>query len=101
MRLTSTLIAAVSTVQASDQWDKCEEIRKCNCDADSCLETAWEADCWMSTGSEGFFNGELSDKWNGNINYNIKNHPRLGFKQFQEKFPYSILLIPNRVSKIS
>ena len=78
MRLTANLIAAVSiAVQASDQWNKCEEIRKCDCDATQCKEDGWSADCWMSTGQERFSNGEPSGKWVGNIQYTkLRNHPR-------------------------
>ena len=77
MRLTAILIGAVSTVQAG-QWDKCEEIRKCNCvPGVHCPETPFDGDCWMSTGSERSSNGEPSGKWTGNILYHkIKDHPR-------------------------
>ena len=74
MRLTAILIGAVSTtVQAQSQWHKCEEIRKCNIPD----ETGWDADCWMSTGSEMFSNGEPNGRWVGNIQYTkLRNHPR-------------------------
>ena len=62
MRLAAILIGAVSTVQAG-QWDKCEEIRMCNCvPGGDCPETPFEGDCWMSTGSERTSNGEPSGK---------------------------------------
>ena len=79
MTLTANLIAAVSiAVQASptlpsDQWDKCEEIRKCDLN----VETGFSADCWMSTVQEIFSDGEPSGRWVGNIQYTkIRNHPR-------------------------
>ena len=77
MRLTAILIGAVSTVQAG-QWDKCEEIRKCNCvPGVQCQETPFDGDCWMSTGFERTSNGEPNGIWDGNILYaKIKDHPR-------------------------
>ena len=69
MRLASILIAAASTVKAS-QWEKCEEIRKCDL---ANGEEGFTSDCWMSTA------GQImqTNSWTGNIQYTkIKQNPR-------------------------